>query len=267
MELTILGSGGATPTPRPFCQCAVCKRARTQGEPFKRNSSALYIDDIFTLIDCGEDIADALNRRNVWRVDNLFITHWHPDHTFGLRPLLEANFDFTTAKTEKRINVYIPKRVYETLRKKYPTIEYLLYTQRTGKLIIVEHDDVIKLGKISITVVGYKGKKSDTYAYLIESNGKRVLYAPCDTIDFEQKHFDLDVLVNECGLFSEQVKTEISFTALMKRISNLRPKRTILTHIEESELNNWGWNYLAKMKKQYSDVNFDFAYDGMKIKI
>ena len=88
MKLTILGSGGAMPTPRPYCQCAICKKARKFGEPFKRNSSSIFINEINTVIDCGEDIADSLNRRNVKKVDNLFITHSHPDHTFGLRHLL-----------------------------------------------------------------------------------------------------------------------------------------------------------------------------------
>ena len=83
MELIILGSGGAIPTPRPFCQCIICKKARKLGEPYKRNSSSLFIQDINTVIDCGEDISDSLNRRDVKKIDNLFITHWHPDHTFG----------------------------------------------------------------------------------------------------------------------------------------------------------------------------------------
>jgi len=78
----------------------------------------------------------------------------------------------------------------------------------------------------------------------------------------------LDLLINECGLFSyEKIKSEISFPALMERIRLLRPKKTVLTHIEEIEINSWSWRYLEKMKKQYSDINFDFAYDGMKIEI
>ena len=74
------------------------------------------------------------------------------------------------------------------------------------------------------------------------------------------------MLINECGLFSN-ISSEISFDDLMKRIKEVNPKRTILTHIEEVEINIWGEEYLQKMKEEYSDVKFEFAYDGMVIKI
>jgi phosphoribosyl 1,2-cyclic phosphate phosphodiesterase len=101
VKLTITGSGGATPTPKTFCRCSVCRKARAEGEPYKRNSSSLFVEDVFALVDCGEDIGDSLSRRNILRVDSLFITHWHPDHTFGLRPLLEAYYDMRDNKPKK----------------------------------------------------------------------------------------------------------------------------------------------------------------------
>lgn len=268
LMLTILGSGGAMPTPRPFCQCKTCEKAREVGEPYKRNSCSLFINEINTVIDCGEDIADSLNRRSVKQVENLFITHWHPDHTFGFRPILEANYDFRSNKPKRTVNVYIPKKVFETLKQKFPTIDYLINSQKTGKLYLIEDGDRIKIGNITIAVAGYKGKDSDTYAYLIEKDNKKVLYAPCDTISFDNyRNFsNLDLLINECGLFSD-IRTEISFDELMKRIKEINPKRSILTHIEEVEINIWGEGYLQKMKEKYSDVNFDFANDGMEIKI
>ena len=256
------------PTPRPYCQCTICKKARKLGEPYKRNSSSLFIQDINTVIDCGEDIGDSLNRRDIKQVDNLFITHWHPDHAFGLRHVLESNFNFRTGKADKTINVYIPKKVFEDLKKRFPTVEYYFDIQKTGVLHIIKDGDTIKIGDVSISVVGYSGKESEIYAYLIGKNNKRVLYAPCDTISFDNyKNFkDLDLLINECGLFSD-VSSEISFDSLMERLKEIKPKKTIITHIEEVEINAWGEKHLQKMKNQYSDINFDFAYDGMKIKI
>lgn len=268
MKLTILGSGGAMPIPRPFCQCKICKKARKIGEPFKRNGSSLFIDDINTVIDCGEEIGDSLNRRNIKKVENLFITHWHPDHTFGLRSLLEANFNFRTNKSDRSINLYIPKKVFETLAKRFPVIDYYVNVQKTGTLHLIEDGDKIQIRSISISPIGFKGKESDTYAYLIESKGKKALYAPCDTISFANyKNFvNLDVLINECGIFSD-ISSEISFDALIQRLREIKPKRTFLTHIEEIEVNHWGEKHFQKMKNKYSDIPFDFAYDGMKINV
>jgi len=266
MKLTIVGSGGAIPTPRPFCQCSTCEKARKEGEPYKRNSSSLFIDDIFTLIDCGEDIGDSLNRRNIKRVDNLFITHWHPDHTYGLRPLMEAHFNFFEGKPEKSLKICLPKKVLEDLKQHFPSISYF-----TGRLKVatpgeIEHGNSVRFGNIKVTAVGFQGKDSSIFAYLLEEKNKRVLYAPCDTIHFEEKIFNLDLLITECGLFSSRVH-EISFPAMMERIKLLKPKKTILTHIEEDEIKELGWNYLNKMKEQYADVDFDFAYDGMEIEV
>jgi len=268
MELIILGSGGAIPTPRPFCQCIICKKARKLGEPYKRNSSSLFIQDINTVIDCGEDISDSLNRRDVKKIDNLFITHWHPDHTFGLRPILQANLDFKKDKPYRKINLYIPKKTFEVLKEKIPAIDYFINVQKLAALHLIEDGDKIKIGDISISVVGYKGKQSDTYAYLIEGKNKKVLYAPCDTISFDnyKDYKNLDLLINECGLFTDD-PTEISFGDLINRLREIKPKKTIITHIEEIELNDFGEKHFKSAKKQYSDVNFDFAYDGMKIKI
>jgi len=268
MELIILGSGGATPTPKPFCQCLACKKARKFGEPYKRNSSSLFIKDINAVIDCGEDIADSLNRRNIKTIDRLFITHWHPDHAFGLRPILQANFDFLKNKYEHPIDIYIPKKSYEILIEKFAAIDYFINVQKAGTLHLVDGGDKFKIGDVNVSVIGYKGKGSDTCAYLIEQNNKKALYSPCDTISFERyKDFqDLDVLITECGAFS-YVPDEISFKDMIYRLREIKPKKTIITHIEEIELNTWGEKYFNDTKKQYPDIKFDYAYDGMKIKL
>lgn len=267
MKLTILGSGGAMTTPRPFCQCESCKKARLDSR-FKRNSSSLLINDINTLIDCGEDIADSLNKNNVNTVDNLLITHWHPDHTFGLRTILEANYNFRTNKADKQINLYIPKKVYETLKIRFPAIEYLINVIQVAKLFLIKDGDELEFNKIKIRVVGYSGKESDTYAFLIQEGSKKALYSPCDTIGFDNYNnfHDLDLLINECGIFSK-INSEISFDKLIERIKEIRPKQTILTHIENVELKIWGEKHFNEMEYKHKDLNIKFAHDGMELKI
>jgi phosphoribosyl 1,2-cyclic phosphodiesterase len=166
------------------------------------------------------------------------------------------------------VKVYLRKKVLEDLKQHFPSISHFIDGLRVATLGEIEHGKLVRFENLKVTAVGYKGKDSSIFAYLLEEKNKRVLYAPCDTIHFEQKIFNLDLLITECGLFSyEKIKSEISFPAMMKRIKLLKPKRTILTHIEEDEINAWGWNYLNKMKEQYADVDFDFAYDGMEIEV
>ncbi len=267
MKLKILGSGGAMTVPRPFCDCPVCKQGRLKGGEFKRNNSSFFIKDNHTLIDCGEDIADSLNRHKIKQVDNLFITHWHPDHTFGLRVILESGYNFRANKADKVINLYIPKRVFADLKIKFPVIDYFINFQKTAKLHLIEDGDNIKLGNIVIQAIGYNGKNSDHYAYLIQEKQKRVLYAPCDTLEFNSfaKVRNLDLLIHECGMFFDH-KTEIKFVDLVDRLRANTPKKIIFTHLEEVELRLFGNNFKTA-KKDYPDLNFDFAVDGLELKV
>ena len=271
MKLTILGSAGCMPTPRPLCQCSLCKKARKLGEPYKRNCSSMFFNDINALFDCPEDIADSLNSRNIKKVDHLFLTHWHPDHTFGLRLISEAYFDFITGKCKKQIVLHLPKRVFNYLKKYYPSLLYHIDVLKTIKVKFIEHNTSVKINNAKITAIGFTGKKSHTFGYLIESNKKRVFYSPCDTLEFDSIENNselkyLDLLITECGIFSyKEYSGEISFLDLIKRINISKPKRTILTHIEELELKKHGWDMLEKLEKKHK--NLKFAYDGMDVNV
>jgi phosphoribosyl 1,2-cyclic phosphate phosphodiesterase len=269
MKFKILGSGGAMPVPRPFCQCKLCKLAR-ENSKYKRNSCSAFVEDINTLIDCPEDIGDSLNREDIKQVDNLFITHWHPDHTFGLRIILEAIYNFLDRKAEHLINIYVGKKVYETLEKNFPAIKYYITTLNVAKINLIEDGDKIKFKDICVSFFGYTGKNSDWYAFLFETKNKKLLYAPCDTLHFK-RYFNfknVDVLVHECGIFShDKVKTELSFPDLIKRLKEIRPKQTFLVHIEEIELNIWGTHFLDELKQKYKNITFEFAYDGRVIQL
>ena len=54
---------------------------------------------------------------------------------------------------------------------------------------------------------------------------------------------------------------------MIKRFKEITPKKVILTHIEEIELNRWGLEHLDKLKEEYPEINFEYAHDGMKINL
>jgi ribonuclease Z len=89
-ELTILGSGSATPT-------------------LKRNPSAqvLNVRDHLYLIDCGEGTQVALreNKIKFQRIESIFITHLHGDHYLGLQGLIST---FSLLGRKKELHIYSP---------------------------------------------------------------------------------------------------------------------------------------------------------------
>jgi ribonuclease BN (tRNA processing enzyme) len=48
----------------------------------QRDCSCFWIDDIKTLVDCPETVGNSANKAGIAEIQNLFITHWHPDHCF-----------------------------------------------------------------------------------------------------------------------------------------------------------------------------------------
>lgn len=262
MQFIILGSGGAIPVPRPFCQCSVCKKAR-KGTGIRNHSSAFLTDADF-LFDAGEDIKESLNRENVKDVKAVFLTHWHPDHSFGLREVFEAYYDFRHKKPKKVFTLYISRMVLEQLRQHFPAIDYWI-GKKLAKVRFLEHGQSVKAKGAKVTAIGFNGKDSDTFGFLVETRKKILFYAPCDTIQLKEKFIpkNIDILVQELGLFSYKlIKTEISFPDMIKRIQRTKPKKTILTHIEEIELRNYG-KQIKEIEKKYKHLKL--AFDGMKI--
>lgn len=269
MKLTILWSGWAIPTPRLNCECENCNTARLDPK-LKRNNTSIFVEDGKILVDCPEDIGDSLYRNNISNVEHLFITHWHPDHTFWLRIILESMYDFYLKKTKKPIVLHLSRVIHEDIKKYYPSISYLVDTKGMASIQYIEHGESISINNINITAVWFSGEWSHTFGYIFKSNEKSCLYAPCDTIQVkseivEEFFQNLDILIHECGILSSEVKTELSFDGLINRIRSCKPKRTILTHIEEVEVKRWWVVYFQDLLARYPDISFEYAHDGLLI--
>ncbi len=267
MDFVIIGSGGAIPIPRPFCQCKLCASARKTG--YNRNNCSAFLSGANVLFDCGESTRFALNEQNIKRVDALFISHWHPDHTLGLRDVVEANYDFRKKKPKSRITVFMSKKTLAVLREKFAMVDFFCKVRGGEKPKTFEHAKKIKISKATITPIGFQGKNSEKFGFLLEAGGKRLFYSPCDTFFLKEEFIpkNLDFWVTECGMFTKIFENEITFKNLLKRIKKTVPKKTILTHLEEIELHSYGDKYLAKLERKYKGLNLRFAFDGMKIKL
>lgn len=95
IELTVLGTGSATPT-------------------LRRNPSAqvLNVSDKLYLIDCGEGTQIALRKNKIkfQRIEHILISHLHGDHYLGLQGLLST---FGLLGREKELHIYSPPGLEE----------------------------------------------------------------------------------------------------------------------------------------------------------
>lgn len=275
MKITMLGSGGVTLTPRPTCDCHLCVKARVEGVPYARTGTSLFIHDINLLVDTSEEVRLQLTRENIKKVEHVILTHWHPDHTQGIRVLEQLNWNFAADKPfGEPINVYISKWQHETF-KKYSCGSFLDYylKKKIIKLVYWENKQPLQFTN-NIKITPYLIDFTKGFYYFIEGKKSKVIYAPCEyhhvSPDPSIKNADTLIVHN---LFWENPNIsprkraptdEDSFEQMLGHADSFGTKNIILTHIEESfgldhdELNK-------KMREFYSSHNIIAGYDGLTL--
>lgn len=273
MKLNLLGTGGVTPIPKPCCNCELCNEAREKGIIDYQTGPSMFVYDDNILFDTPEEIRLQLNREKIEKVENIILTHWHPDHTQGIRIVEQINFNHIKGEAEPYpINLFIAKKQLEQF-KKFGCGNMLSYYESRGviKIIYLEHKQTIKFKNVMITP--YYISKTEGYYFLIEDNknAKKVIYAPCEyhELNVYSELNNIDMLIAHCLYFENKEigsgvdysDTEDSFEKMLKDSNKMGAKKIAITHIEEAfqlnieQLNN-------AVRKYYRNYNVEFAKDG-----
>lgn len=286
MRIEVLGSGGAMMTPRPFCECRVCAEARTKGGRYARLGPAYFVHDINLLIDTPEETTVMLNRSNITRVDNVIYSHWHPDHTRGIRVWEANNHTWDYPPEIKPTDLYLPQQVavdFENWNGLAEIVEYL-HSLRYVKPHILQDGDVLTLADIRITP--FRVAEDYVYAFLFEQDEKRVLIAPDELFQWEPPTWlqPLDLAILPVGVMEFHPLTEerqipaehpvlaheATFRDTLEMIRRLKPQRTVLGHL--SAMDNLSYDdYVVlegKLRTEQPDLGVvEFAYDQMILEI
>ncbi len=288
MHLRILGSGGCTATPRPGCECPVCTEAREKGVPYSRTGPSLFVENINALVDTPEEIVQQLNRENIHQVEYILYTHWHPDHTMGMRVVEQLNMEYLRWFIEGQLSsqkttVCAVSEVMEDLKKiRNPSGSYCEFYENHGLISLKELKETVpfNVGKIEITPFLIENPYHLSTSFVIQKETKKIAYAPCDCKPFIEHELlkDLDVLIIGNVLPEGKLKNDYilpennqlrreAFTIeeLLEIIERWRVKRTIVTHIEEEY--GKSFDEYKEIEEEYRKYNIYFAYDGMRIEI
>lgn len=251
MQIEFLGTGGAITIPKPGCACPVCLQARQQGLPYSRSGPSLFVHGPDVLIDTPEEIKQQLNRSQVKEIAACFYSHWHPDHVMGRR-VWEMNHDWRNwPPQDKQTDIYLPQQVALDFRKRLGTWEHLAFFERTKLVRLIELSDgeIVSLGPVKIRP--FRLAEEYVYAFLFEEQEKRVLIVPDELFGWKPsedlKGVDLAILPMGIAEFNPLtgkpvipaehpvLKSEATFAQTLEIIRALKPKRVILTHIEEPD--------------------------------
>jgi phosphoribosyl 1,2-cyclic phosphate phosphodiesterase len=91
LKITFLGTGTSQGVPVIGCTCEVC-RSLDYRDKRLRTSIHLDVDGTSLVIDTGPDFRQQMLRERVARLDAIFFTHGHKDHTAGLDDVRAYNF-------------------------------------------------------------------------------------------------------------------------------------------------------------------------------
>ena len=279
MRMTLLGSGGFRRTPRPGCKCRVCEEARELG--FQRLGPALFIHDGNVLFDTPEDIATELDMAGIDRLEQIFYTHWHPDHTMGARIVEIMNTGWSEDMSWRLVakqttTIHMPSLVHDEIMERMGA--YFEFWEHVGVARVESFDGHVEVGGMRIEPVMLQSRHrtlTHSTVYLITKGNKKLVYAPCDITPFpeDERFYGCKLMILQTGWWGERMAErarkgphyEISMEEILAIINRYAPERVLLTHIgDELEMT---LQDLAEFEEEHRELNIKFASDQMIIEV
>lgn len=255
MKVLILGSGTSTGVPRiggehgldwGDCDPLEPKNRRTRASIIIENDEGTRL-----LVDTSTDLRQQFIANNIHRVDAIFWTHDHADHTHGiddLRPLRYGRAGPTPGYG-----------VDETVRRLRQRFGYV-FAGQYGYHTIVQLETLNNLRMccgigVDWCVMPHGPAKSTGFRF--ECDGKTISYAT-DFSEITHEMVDLfygsDILVVDC-LRREPHPTHAHLGMALDLVATTKAKQAILTHLDKS------MDY-ATLSRELPD-NVAVGFDGM----
>jgi phosphoribosyl 1,2-cyclic phosphate phosphodiesterase len=253
LRVEILGSGGATTSPRPGCRCRVCVEAREKGVPHARTGPSVFVHGPNIVFDTPEESKLQLDRAGIGDVRACFYSHWHPDHTMGRRVWETRNGDFRTwpreAKQPLVTDVYLPQQVAADFRTYLGGMAHLEFMQTRGWVRVHELADGESVLVDGVEIRPFRLAEDYVYGFELAARGRRLLLAMDElngwTPPPELCGVDLAVLpmgICEYDPFTGErrihpehpvLRYEATFEETRAIVEELAAERVVLFHVEE----------------------------------
>lgn len=256
-EVTILGCGTSTGVPLISCACPVC---RSRNPKNKRTRASVWVrtQGKSILIDTSTDLRAQALREKIPRVDAVLYTHPHADHIHGIDELRSYNFLQRTA-----IPVYGNAWTCEDLTTKFPYIFRPLKNPEGGGIPQLELNRFeaqipsLDIQGVQVVPIATQHGSRECVGYRIHSVAyvTDCSYIPSTSLD---RLKGISVLILDCLRLAPH-GTHFNLDQALEVISQVRPKKTYLTHLgHDFEYTKWN-------KRLPRGVAL--AYDGLKIRV
>ncbi len=254
MKILFLGTGTSTGVPSLCCDCEVCKSDDPRNKRLR--ASALIQNNGHTiLIDTSTDLRQQCLSYKVKEIHSVLYTHSHADHVHGIDELRSFNYFNQT-----KIPCYGREETLSEIKRNFSYI-FDDNAQKGGGLPQLTlgqvGDEPFSLGETTITPLDIihgrimiSGYKLNNAAYITDASG-----IPDATRD-KLKGLDL-LILNALGF--KPHPTHFCLEEALAEVEKIKPKRTILTHI------NHAYDF-EKVNRELPD-RVELAYDGMEVEL
>ncbi len=182
MKIKFLGTAAAEGMPALFCQCDNCQKARKNGGRDIRTRSQAIIDNTL-LIDFNADTYMHILNYNIdlSRIEHCVITHAHSDHCYPNDFNMRGS-GFARFKDERKpLNVYGSETVVDKCK------GICNLNEAIAAFHTVEAFKPFVAGGYTVTPLpALHGEDSGPLMYMIEKDGKAMLYAHDTGLFFEE---------------------------------------------------------------------------------
>lgn len=251
MEVRFLGTGTSQGIPIIGSDHPVCLSEDPKDKRL-RVSVLVTWHEYNILIDCGPDFRQQMLANNVKRLDAIFYTHEHNDHTAGLddiRPFFFRQGD---------IPIYAHERVLKALRKRF---DYIFTTENKypgapGVTENIIRNEPFSFHGLTVTPVNFMHNRLQVFGFRIEDFA---YLTDLKSIEDEEvaKLKDLKVLVVS-ALRIEPHHSHFNLEEALEFIERVKPEKAYLTHI--SHMLGFHQEVEAKLPD-----NVHLAYDNLKL--
>ncbi|MFK7050093.1 MBL fold metallo-hydrolase [Flavobacterium columnare] len=254
MKIYFLGTGTSQGIPVIGSDHPVCLSEDVRDKRL-RVSVWIQWDHHSFIIDCGPDFRQQMLSSKCPKIDAIFFTHEHADHTAGLDDIRPFFF------RQGNIPIYAHERVLKNLEKRFdyifetidkypgaPSVDKSLVVN--GQLVNIDDKKIepISAWHGNLQTFGYR---FDRFAYLTDVK----------SIDEKElnKLLELEVLVIN-ALREEPHETHFNLEEALTLIKKVKPKKAYLTHISHL------FGFHEEIQKKLPD-NVWVAYDNLEITI
>jgi phosphoribosyl 1,2-cyclic phosphate phosphodiesterase len=260
-ELVFLGTGAGNGVPVFYCGCEVCREAERDPRCRRTRSALAVLGAETSLIDAPPELMTQLAREGIRRVDHLYLTHAHSDHTAGLADLaIYSKF-------------HLKRPIPAVMSGETRTRVEILCEGGTGQWLdvtVLEPGETIERGGLRCTGLA-ASHAPGTLGFLMETEGFRFAYVP-DTGPLSREArallrgidcLMLDATFHEGNLYPDH---HLTVEQAMEVGRALEVKRLYLTHLSMHYTRRVTTGALKQVVAQHGG-GVEIAHDGLRLRV